>query len=154
MFKSCNGNILLDCQIKTHDGWAARVIFLWEISQERAQSATTLNKKNIYGLHIESGHPSKSITHATAKAMGIQVTGTFKLYENCTLGKDQKSRVSKKAVYHLKILGERLYLYMGSPSTSIFEGKKHWLLVVENRSNYAWSLFLKETLDLAGVMLG
>ena len=35
-----NGNIILDCQIKTHDGWVARVEFLQKTSDKRAQSAT------------------------------------------------------------------------------------------------------------------
>ena len=81
-----------------HDGWVAVVEFLWESSQERAQSATALDKKNINDLHLKISHPSESITHATAKAMGIQVTGTFKLCEDCTLGKVKKCGVSKKAV--------------------------------------------------------
>ena len=84
---STDGDIILDCQIKTHDSWVARVEFLWENSDERVQPATAHCKKNINHLHVEVGHPSKSITHATYKAIGIQVTVTFNLCEDCTLGK-------------------------------------------------------------------
>ena len=69
---STNGKIILDCQVKTHNGWVARVEFLQETSDKRAQSATAPQNKNINNLHIELGHHSKSITHATAKALGIQ----------------------------------------------------------------------------------
>ena len=78
MVKSFERGMILDSQ-KTHDGWVARVKFLWEWTEERAQSITALSKKNINAIYVELGHPSKSITHAITKAMGIQVTSTFKL---------------------------------------------------------------------------
>ena len=84
---SSNDNIILDCQIKTRNGWVARVKFLCKANNEITVSATALLKKNVNDLHVELGHPSKTITHSNAKAIGIQVTGTFKLCEDCTLGK-------------------------------------------------------------------
>ena len=46
-----------------------------------------LSKRNINDLHVELGNPSETITRITAKALGIQVTGTFKPFEDCALGK-------------------------------------------------------------------
>ena len=157
--KQCHGQILqwryyLDCKIKTHDCWVASIKFLCESSQERAQSAIVLHKKNVNDLHVELGHPSETITHATAIAVSFQVTSTFKPSEHCTLEKAKKSEVSKKAVAHSKMLGERLFFDISFPSPPTFGGKKHWLLVIEDSSNYTWSIFLKEKSDLAFVMLG
>ena len=76
--ESTNCNNILDCCIKAHDGWVARVEFLCETNDEKAHFATSSYTKNINDLHSKLGHPSKSITHATAKAIGIQVTSTFK----------------------------------------------------------------------------
>ena len=50
--KSSKGDIILDQQIKTCDGWVARVKFLCETGEERAQSATAPHKKNINDPHI------------------------------------------------------------------------------------------------------
>ena len=86
MVNTPTGNIILDCQIKTHDGWVTGVNFLCKANNAKAVSATTLPKKNVNDLHVELGHPSETITQATTKALGIQVTGTFKPYEDCTLG--------------------------------------------------------------------
>ena len=72
--------------------------FLQETSDKRMQSATAPHKKQINILHHELSHPSESITYATAKAMGIQVIGTFKLCEDCALGKAKQQAVCKKAV--------------------------------------------------------
>ena len=96
----------------------------------------------------------KFITHATAEAVGIKATNTFKPCEDCTLGNAKKRGVSKKAADELKIWGERLFFDVSSPSTPTFGGKKHWLLVMEESSNYAWSFFLKEKSNLEDVMLG
>ena len=104
------GNIILDCQIKTHDGWVARVKFLQETNNKSAQSAAATCKKDINDLHVELQHPSKTITHATTEAVGIQVTSTFKPCEECTLGKAKQCAVSKKVVPHSKILGRKAFL--------------------------------------------
>ena len=40
-----------------------------------------------------------------------------------------------------------------SPLTPAFGGKKHWLLNVEDCTDFAWSYFLKEKLYLKNVVL-
>ena len=77
MVSTTCGDIILVCQIKTHDGWVARVKFLHETNNKRVQSAMSTHEKNINNLHIELGHPSETITHASTKALGIKVTGTL-----------------------------------------------------------------------------
>ena len=52
-----NGNIVLDCRIKTHDGCVAGVDFIQNPINERAVSATAHIKQNIKDLHVELGHP-------------------------------------------------------------------------------------------------
>ena len=106
------GDIIFDGHIKTHNGLEAGVKFLHETSQERAQSANAYKKKNINVLHVELGHPLEVISHATAKSMIIQVTGTFKPCDDYTLGKTKKGRVCKNVVAHSKILDERLFLIL------------------------------------------
>ena len=134
--------------------WIAGVDFLWEANNKRAVSATALPKGNINDLHVELGHPSETITHATAKALGIQVTSTFKPCEDFALGKAKQQALSKKAVPWLEILGERLFFDINSLSTPTFGEKHHWLLVIDDCSNNSWSFFLKENSKLAETMLG
>ena len=154
MVNTSTGDIVLDCQIKTCNGWVAEVDFLDKANNERAVSATTLPKKNINNIHVDLGYPSENITQATTKALGIQVTGTFKPCEECALGKAKQSAVSKKAVHHSKMLGERLFLYITSPTIPTFGSKHHWLLIVDDCSKYIWSFFLKEKSNLMETMLG
>ena len=96
-------DIILDHQIKAHDGRVMGVKFLCKSNNERAQSATAPSKKNIINLYDELRHPSKMITQATATALSIQVTGMFKPCEDCTLDKAKQCAVSKKAAPCSKI---------------------------------------------------
>ena len=154
MVESSESDVILDCWIKTFDDWVARVKFLREVTKDRALSANALHKKYINALYFELGHSSESITYVTVKVMGIQVTSIFKLCKDCALGEAKQHEVSKKSVSWLKILGKTLFFDISSPSTPPFGGKKHWLLVVEDSGNCAWSFFLKKKSNLSGVMLG
>ena len=149
-----NSEIVLDCWIMTCNGSVTRVDFLQASNDKRAVSATAPLKKNVNDLHVELGHPSEVITRSTAKGLGIQVTGTFKPCEDCALVKAKQCSVSKKAAPCLQILEERLFFDISSPSTPTFGGKHHWLLVINDCSDYCWSFFLKEKSDLAQTMLG
>ena len=125
-----------------------------EANNERAVSGTALPKKNVNNLHVELGCPFKTITCATAKALSIQVIGTLKQCEYCALDKAKEQAVSKKAVPHSKILGERLFFDISFSSTPTFGGKQHWLLVMNNSSAYIWSFVLKEKSNLVDTMVG
>ena len=60
MAQSTSGDIVLDCQIKTHDGWVAGAKFPCKIAPERAQVAQFITKtlqKDINVPHKELGHP-------------------------------------------------------------------------------------------------
>ena len=144
MINTPNGNIILGCQIKTCNSWVAGVNFLSQANDERAVLAMALPKKNINDLHIESGHPCEAITHSNAKASSILVTSTFKPCEDGALGKPKQWVISKKAVLCLQILGERLFFDISSPSTFTFGGKHHWLMVINECSNYCCSFFKQE----------
>ena len=117
------------------------------------KSATAPCKKNINDLHVELGNSSESITHATALALGIQVTSTFKLCEDCTLQKAKQQGVSKTAVAWSTILGERLFFDISSPSTPTFGSKKHWLLIIDDSSNFL-EFHSKENSNLVDIILG
>ena len=147
------GNIILDFCINSHDGQVVRIEFIYETSQEKAQSTNANKKKNINNSHVQLCQSSEVITHATTKSMGIQVTSKFKPWEGCVLGKAQKGRVCKKAVALSKILDERLLFDISLPFTPTFGGKKHWLLVIDVSTNCGRGLFLKEKSNSASVMI-
>ena len=147
--QSTGGNIILACRLKTHNGWIASVKFLQETGHERSHLTKSLiQKKDINILDAELGHPSKVITYATGRAMKLHLTGMFSLCEYYALGKARKGNISKKTAERLKSFGERLFFDISSPSTPTIGGKKHWLLVMKDSIDYAWSYFSIEKCDV------
>ena len=71
MINTLTDDIVMDCRIKTCNGWVAGVNFLQVSNNKRAVSAIALSKKNINNLHVELGHPSEAITRSTAEAFSI-----------------------------------------------------------------------------------
>ena len=59
-----------------------------------------------------------------------------------------------KALPCLKILGERLFFDISSPSTPTFGGNWHWLLVMDDSNYYSWSFFLIEKSNSAETIFG
>ena len=75
-------------------------------------------------------------------------------HEDCTLGNSIQQDVTKNAVPWSKILYEWLFFNISSPSTHAFGSKKHWLLDIDDSSNFIRSFFLKEKSDLVYIILG
>ena len=78
MVQCTSGIIILDCWIKTHDGWVAIVKLLQETNSKRAQ---------------EQGHPLEVITQLTGRVMGFNLTVIFKPCEDCALGKTKRDGI-------------------------------------------------------------
>ncbi len=119
-----------------------------ECQQHRDSLIRKGRTRDINEYHKALGHPSEAITHATAQAEGILLKGNFSPCEDCALGKARQTNVSKKAVPGSTNKGEQLFIDTSSPSTKSMGGKQHWLLVVDDCTNYCWCYFLKEKSDL------
>ena len=55
------GDIVLDRQIKTHDGWVTGVDFLRNAINEKAVTATALIKQDINDQHVKHQRPSQDL---------------------------------------------------------------------------------------------
>ena len=75
----------------------------------REGSLAQPQRNDIDVLHLELGHPLEVFTHATGRAMGLNLTGTFQPSEDYALVKAKKSAIRKKAIEQSKIFGERLF---------------------------------------------
>ena len=120
-----------------HDGWIGRAKFLWETGHKKLQIAKALTKNDINNINTKLGHLSEVITQETAKAMGIYLTDMFRPCEDWALDKAKQGCISEKDVVCSKILGERLFFDSSSSLNAISGGKEHWLLVMEDSTNYA-----------------
>jgi transposase InsO family protein len=62
--------------------------------------------------------------------------------------KANQKNVSKVPKERAEKAGERLSIDMCSPKTKGIGGKQHWLLVVDDCTDFEWSFFLKKKSDL------
>ena len=99
---------------------------------------------NINEYHCALGHPSEATTRATAEVFGVRLVGQLKPCEDCALSKAKAKKISKAPVKRASKPGHRLCTDISSPLTKSIGGKSHWLLVVDDCTDYAWSFFLKQ----------
>ena len=69
------------------------------------------------------------------------------------MGKAKKTEIGRMAVLHSMVKEQWLFIDISLPLTAIMDGKKHWLLVVEDDTDYAWSYFLKKRSELKDMMM-
>ena len=96
--------------------------------------------KDINESFTELEYFLEEITEAMGKNMGLQLTNMFKTCEDCALGKAKKAGVSKTSAANSTINGERIFIDISSPPTVSTGGKRHWLLVMEDTTNYTQSI--------------
>lgn len=158
--------ITFDRRMKTRDGWVSGVDVVpipitndvAKLSQDERKakpSKSSIREKtvNINEYHCALGHPSEATTRATAKAYGVKLVGQLKPCENCALSKAKAKKINKAPVKRATTPGGRLCIDISSPSTKSIGGKCHWLLVVDDCTDYAWSFFLKKKSETKDIMI-
>jgi hypothetical protein len=95
-------------------------------------------------FHEMMSHCGMDKLQKTADIHGLKLTGKLTICENCTLAKARQKNVNKKRKGSSKIPGERIYLDISSVQDVCFGGAKFWVLIVDDYTDYCWSLSLKE----------
>ena len=90
---------------------------------------------------------------ATNTSLGFKVTGKFAPCEYCAISKAKQTKKNKLPIGRSKKKGERIVLDISLPKTTSIDGKKHWLLVLDDCTDLAWSYFLKNKSDLKDEIL-
>ena len=107
-------------------------------------SGKTMHKRH---LHEILGHCGKDIGERTAKYLGIHTTGKLDKCENCALEKIRKKSIPKKNEKKETVPGGRLYLDISSIRQTSLGGNKHWILCVDEATNFKKSFFVKRKGD-------
>jgi hypothetical protein len=100
-------------------------------------------------LHSILGHVNEVVILKTAEYYNIKVCGDFKPCYVCSLSNIRQKPVCKNSESRSEKPGERLYMDIRSIASISFGGSKFWLLVVDDYSDYYWSLFLQRKSQLA-----
>ena len=100
------------------------------------------------------GHTGKHLINPTTQYLGIQITGKLNPCEHCTRGKIRQSNIAKKFQKSAcKEPWRRIFIDISSMIHPSPGGKKHWLLIVDEATDYTHSFFLKKKHDLVETMI-
>ena len=105
-------------------------------------------------LHYMMGQTERHLITPTITYLGIQTTGKLNPCEHCARGKIRQATIpivlkGKQA----KNPGERIFIHMSSMMYPGAGGKKHWLLIVDEATDYTHRFFSKKKSDMIKIML-
>ena len=104
-------------------------------------------------FHKMLGHCGLDRLEKTARIHNLQLSGDFSKCEECAIAKARQKNVNKEWIGGSKIPGERVYLDISSIKDASYGGSKFWALIVDDYTDYCWSLFLKNKSELKSKML-
>jgi hypothetical protein len=97
-------------------------------------------------FHRLLGHPGIQTTVETAKYYNINLLGEMEVCEACALAKTRQKN-TKVTDNVSEIPGERLFIDISSMKKKSYGGAKFWCLLVDDCTNFCWSIFLKKKSD-------
>ena len=102
----------------------------------------------ILKFHHITGHTGEHLLRPTAEYMGIKLTGKLEPCEMCAQAKITQANVPKKKEKQVPSRpGYRMFIDISSFKHESMGGKRHWLIVVDEFSDYSHSFFLRRKND-------
>jgi hypothetical protein len=150
----CNGTtICFDHRIETSNGFLLAAKFEPVETMKETALASLKAGTNIKAsdLHAKLGHVNDEYMRATAKAMGLEVTGTLKTCESCAIGKAKQKNLSKHDERQSTHPGELVYLDIAGMKKPSKGKKRLWVIFVDSFSGCIISRFIQHKYELASV---
>ena len=146
-----SASIAFDRVIKTLSGSISGIKMVCKESSVAytAQHKTELrNSIDINKFHEMLGHCGSDRLKRTAMIHGLKLKGELKVCEDCAIAKARQKNVNQDWKEGSQKPGERVYLDISSIKDKSYSGSRFWVLVVDDYTDYCWSLFLKSKSDL------
>ena len=108
-------------------------------------------KKNydVNKLHRVLAHTHEDSARKTAAYYGWTVHGTMRVCEECAMAKIKAASTEKVTRTKASEKGERIFLDISSTRQPSMGGRHFWILVLDDRTGYHWSFFVKHKSDLS-----
>jgi len=103
-------------------------------------------------FHKILGHCGSDRLEKTAKIHNFKLCGEFQTCEECAIAKGRQKNINKEWKGGSQVPGERLYLDISSVRDASYGGSKFWALIVDDYTDFCWSIFLKNKSDLKDKM--
>ena len=102
----------------------------------------------MWKFHQITGHTGEHLLKTTAENIGIKITGKLQPCEVCTQAKNRQANVPKRKQKQVPSrAGYRMFIDISSSKHESMGGKRHWLIVVDEFSDYSHSFFLRKKSD-------
>ena len=99
----------------------------------------------IWKFHQMTRHTGEHLLRTTAENMGIKLTGKLEPCEICAQAKIRQANVPKKKEKQVPSRpGYRMFIDISSFKHESMGGKRHWLIAVDEFSDYSHSFFLRK----------
>jgi hypothetical protein len=73
----------------------------------------------------------------------LKLKGEIKVCEDCVVAKARLKNVNQDWMEGSQAPGERIYLDIGSFRDKYYGSSRFWVLIVDDYTDYCWSIFLK-----------
>ena len=97
--------------------------------------------------HDKLGHPGSDKLKKTAERLAWELNHEDSPCEDCLTGKAKRNNMNKAATNKSTKAGERLMIDISSVKNNRKNGKKYWLMVIDEASSMKWSYFLQNKAD-------
>ena len=144
LFKTTRASMKFDRMITSGSSWLMgikihRVYDEAYAAMEPGKSITAMK------LHQMTGHTGEHPLKPTANYMKLKLVGILPPCEACAKAKIRQRNVQKKKIKKMPTNpGYRVFIDISSFKQVSRGGNKHWLIVVDEFSNYTHSVFLKK----------
>jgi hypothetical protein len=161
-FKLNNGNenisltkgsasITFDRIIKSLDGTVSgiKIVYLdFPTSHVPQNKLDSVKSIDVNKFHEMIGHCGLDRLKKTAQVHGLKLKGDFKVCKDFAVAKARQKNLKKDWKSQSQVSGERVYLDMSSIRDESYGGSCFWVLLIDDYSDYCWSIFLKNKSDL------
>ena len=130
----------------------------WELVVRNKNKNFTKSPPNSSTLDINYyhqvlGHVNEKFLRDTARHYGITLTGTLNSCVACSLAKIHNNPIPTSTKPRSEIPGERIFIDISHFPQPSIAGNRYWLLIVDDATDMAWSVFLKKKSDLPERMI-
>ena len=147
LFKTGRASMKFDRMIPSGSSWlmGIKVHRVHDEAHAAMEAGKTISATK---LHKITGHTGEHLLKPTANYMKLKLIGRLPPCEVCAKAKIRQRNVQKKKIKKMPTKpGYRVFIDISSFKQVSRGGNKHWLIIVDEFSDYTHSFFLKKKSD-------
>ena len=147
LFKTGRASMKFDRMIPSGSSWlmGIKVHRVYDEAHAAMEAGKTISAVK---LHEITGHTGEHLLKPTANYMKLKLIGRLPPCEVCAKAKIRQRNVQKKKIKKMPTKpGYRVFIDISSFKQVSRGGNKHWLIIVDEFSDYTHSFFLKKKSD-------